>query len=556
MFLFLKLSFCSVYLNDFDSMRIYTSRLISQFTQNQVYESTSLHHCIHLSNLVAAPKTKSIADIFTSKTYHQTHYSLEFDINHYKSEICNTSFIDSDVDKYIKFIEGNYYQEYDIEDYPFWVKLGYCEEKHCYIYTHLEFNCYEYNNFLINCNATESEPRKLKTGPIHFTYNVTWASSYVHTPNPYPNSSIFNVSRQIKLFFFLFVILTVSAILIIIYMKKFFRRDRKPKRADEIFENEDDGFTARALQEATSPPEKSDILAAFAGFGIHIFLSSFIFFYMSTNDSFYSNGIPLFITYIATYVATAPIAGFCDAAVSALFDSRDWKFLSALQVSIGFVICFTVVTFYLAPTLITKIISTETLLTFPILLEITLVFCTPLTMAGHYLCHIIRPFSLIQNPPRRKIPRIEVIPIYANKFLVGSLYFLLLFVMFKPDFYMICFAFSEHQFYDAFKFLFVFLLTFTLLAFFFGIAYTSFMLRCSIYRWHWKVCVASVLPGFFFFFYLFVEIIKRGESVLMKIHYLSYALFICSSLMLLGSGISYISSNLFINLIFSSGKTE
>ncbi|EAX92842.1 hypothetical protein TVAG_363200 [Trichomonas vaginalis G3] len=485
--------------------------------------------------------------------------NIEFDIDLKPKIYCKSSFFDEDINKYIELIHSNYFYEYVIEDYAFWVPIGFVHDDETFIYTHTAFDLYEYNNFLINCNATASNPIRIQeNNNITFSYSAKWTSSYKRSQNEFPAPLKYNVKSKL-IFGIISLVLALFGLLAnVFYLRSKYRIKSEKQNQDSLFEpEEDDGFASMVCREASSSPKNNAILSAISGNGIHVLLSTIVFSFVSFTDKFYSNGIPVFFTFIGSLIALSHFSGFCSIFISAIFDNRDWKFISTLHIIFGSIVSFVTVVIYNFPALFQKEMSSNSLFSIPILFELLLVFYTPLTMFGAYLCSILYPFRMINTPNQSKINLSKEDPMLLQSYFIATIVTVVVYILLKKEFKMFCLAYSENQFSSFFKLLAIYVAMFFSVMTLIGSFSIPLLFHNNCFKWHWRVAILGIIPGMVFLI-MSSSTVFSNDFITKSQKTCFIALLFAAScgISVSGSAISFLSALLTVRLTFPLGKVE
>jgi len=546
--------------SDGEHVLIWGSKAVSPSIPNQMFEFSDFAQCIPPETYPLQNKAKTAMDVLNGLNYYDLMIRVGFDIPQPKKVFCKRYFNNSEKERFNYAINNDFYVQYFVGDFPFWVKIGYVERNRTYIYTHTSFVLMNQNQRITNGNASVDSPVPLiNTSPVQFTYSIKWIDSDDSTINRSPVS--YQADQKMILRNSLIIIVFVIMISIILYilLVKTVRRKADSHLNQAFDDGIDKTYSWRSMHgDIFRPPSNSSMLTVFVGVGLQSSIAILFASYANIGDSLYYNGKPLMISFGAAFVASSVISGYFISSFGILYSIGNWQLLIIISIIIIFFPTWGVLSISSLLSSINKTSIPPSESSVSHFVVIALFYLAPLEFLGGYLGNMVPFFETTPFEPSLLPKKSKHIPIYLNQYFVSAIIGFSTALYAGKSLISVSAALTQFQFHFVFFSLTILIIVISTVSCASGIVYSFLLLKKDIYEWHWPTFIVSSSIGVFsflvFLWYILSIIVISSTSVL--VYCFIWGVFTCTMISLMCGYFGIVSAGWFIRTIFSNVKVE
>jgi len=544
-----------------------------------------------------APHHKSTAafgSIINGERNRESLYAIHFLRSTTSQSLCDETFLDAKaVNQFIRGIRHEFQYEMVIDDLPVWGRVGFTQQnptyKQYFLITHRHFHLRYNGDQVITVNiSTRLQPghyveliKDKPTGPIHFTYSVSWSKTHIQFSQRFSAQLLANPTRyQIEAHWLwvlnsslLVVLLTglLSMILLrtlkndvarYLQVDQIDQEEVAENRANRMDEADESGWK-RVRFDVFRPPRFPFLFSSIVGVGAQILLIILCLLILAVIGYFYpGNHGRIYVAAIFLYSFTAYVAGYVGSAKlkEIAIENHDWMIscgITAFLFAGPFIFIFSVVNSVAAT------MQSSIALPFATILAIVLLwaFVTfPLTAIGAYRGGKLEIKNDMYPCPVKKIARSlpTDLPWYHNGILLIMTAGFLPFMAIYVEVHTIFMSVWGHQVYTLFGILLLTFIILLIVTSFIVILMCYFQLTAEDYHWWWPSVFRGSACGLFMYAYAIYYWCYNAKMSggLQFIMYFGYTFVLSYAFCLMLAAVGHWSSRWFIIKIYNAIKGD
>eukprot|EP00891_Asterochloris_glomerata_P007011 jgi/Astpho2/7011/Aster-01865 len=521
---------------DGDRIKLYANKVGPFSNPTETYQYYDLPFCRPPDGLEHKPET--LGEVVDGNRLINTLYDITFKQDKEHTVLCSKQLTQSEVAKFRKAVEKDYYFQMYLDDLPIWGFIGKPEkllkasgnELKYFIFTHVHFEVSYNGNYIIEL-AVSTDPAQVvdispsvvgqdegATVPVDFTYSVKWKETEVTFDKRMDKYRRYQfLPQHLEIHWFSIInscvtVLLLTGFLATILMRVLKNDFVKYTRDDEVMDDSDETGWKYIHGDVFRFPPHKNLFCAFVGSGAQLFTLALFIFTLACLGSFYPyNRGGLFTALIVLYALTASISGYMAASYYRQMEGQDWV-RNILLTCVVF--CGPLFLMFCFNNTVAWIYRTTAALPFGTIVVILVLWALvtiPLCIFGGIVGKNNR--SQFYAPCRtNKYPReIPQLPWYRRAvpqmIMAGFLPFSAIYI----ELYYIFASVWGHKIYTIWTILFIVFIILNIVTAFITIALTYFQLAVEDHAWWWRSFLCGGSTGIFVMFYAVYYFTARSD---------------------------------------------